>query len=159
MIDKSLIVEEDVEVKGNLLNDVNIKDGNLSILKETEINQSSNTTLDIGASNINSVKDSFTFKYKFRIEGSQGNQVLKIYAVNRKTTVDGDIESLEEVLQLSKDVITYKVYELHHDHNSLGAGSSRPENPKVGRPFFDTVLQKPIWFTGLVWVDAMGNEV
>ena len=29
----------------------------------------------------------------------------------------------------------------------------------VGRPYFDTTLNKPIWWKGAVWVDATGATV
>lgn len=146
-------------VNGEVNGDVNIKDGNLSLLKETAINQSAEVSFDLGASNSSSVNDLSTFKYRFKVEGNQENQIVKVYAVNRKVNIGGDTEILEEILELSNETITYKGNEIHHDSNSSGLGSVRPENPKPGREFFDTILQKPIWFTGLMWVDANGNEV
>ena len=37
--------------------------------------------------------------------------------------------------------------------------SNRPQNPIIGQCYFDTTLNKPVWFNGSVWVDALGNPV
>lgn len=40
-----------------------------------------------------------------------------------------------------------------------GATSDRPANSVVGTQYFDTTLNKPIWWNGTVWVDATGAIV
>lgn len=40
-----------------------------------------------------------------------------------------------------------------------GATSRRPANSKVGAQYFDTTINKPIWFTGTIWVDVAGVPV
>lgn len=42
---------------------------------------------------------------------------------------------------------------------SSGTSSERPIEPLVGKMFYDTTLNKPIWFNGSVWKDAIGTEV
>ena len=37
--------------------------------------------------------------------------------------------------------------------------NNRPQNPIIGQCYFDTTLNKPVWFNGSVWVDALGNPV
>lgn len=37
--------------------------------------------------------------------------------------------------------------------------ANRPTAPVAGQCYFDVTLGKPIWFSGEVWVDALGNEV
>lgn len=39
-------------------------------------------------------------------------------------------------------------------------GETRPElSTEIGFQFFDTTLNKPIWWTGTKWVDATGADV
>ena len=40
-----------------------------------------------------------------------------------------------------------------------GTMSQRPTNVKTGSIYFDTTLNKPIWWNGSVWVDAIGQKV
>lgn len=40
-----------------------------------------------------------------------------------------------------------------------GFTADRPANVKVGTQYFDTTLNKPIWWTGTKWVDATGAAV
>jgi len=48
-----------------------------------------------------------------------------------------------------------------HSGNQGGSGisSARPQNRTVGSMFFDTTLNKPIWWNGSNWVDSAGNVV
>lgn len=39
------------------------------------------------------------------------------------------------------------------------AGNNRPNMPVVGYQFFDTTLNKPIWWTGTIWIDSTGATV
>ena len=39
------------------------------------------------------------------------------------------------------------------------SGTDRPTNVEKGFCFFDTNLNKPIWWTGTKWVDANGADV
>jgi len=43
--------------------------------------------------------------------------------------------------------------------NLNGATANRPSSPNTGQYFFDTDLNKPIWYNGSSWVDANGTEV
>lgn len=40
-----------------------------------------------------------------------------------------------------------------------GQTKDRPKNPKSFQQYFDTDLNKPVWWVGTKWVDANGNEV
>ena len=45
-------------------------------------------------------------------------------------------------------------------NNNNGITSLRPSsNIEVGFCYFDTTLNKPIWWTGTKWVDATGADV
>lgn len=49
----------------------------------------------------------------------------------------------------------------HNNMTSLmyGATSNRPSKVNIGSIYFDVIINKPIWWTGTAWVDAMGNNV
>lgn len=40
-----------------------------------------------------------------------------------------------------------------------GPTSERPKNPSPGWTYFDTTLNRPIWFTGTNWINAAGTVV
>ncbi len=40
-----------------------------------------------------------------------------------------------------------------------GASTDRPLDPDPYQSYFDTTLNKPIWFNGSAWVDASGTAV
>ena len=40
-----------------------------------------------------------------------------------------------------------------------GDTDSRPENPPVGTCYYDTEIERPIWFTGEKWVNGMGGDL
>lgn len=42
---------------------------------------------------------------------------------------------------------------------SFGITNSRPDNGIVGDCYFDTTLNKPLWWDGFEWVDATGKSV
>lgn len=42
---------------------------------------------------------------------------------------------------------------------AAGGGASRPSNPVLYQCYFDTTINKPIWWTGDNWVDALGEIV
>lgn len=41
----------------------------------------------------------------------------------------------------------------------FNSGNSRPTSVKVGYQYFDITLNKPIWWNGSIWVDAIGQKV
>lgn len=43
--------------------------------------------------------------------------------------------------------------------NMSGNTSGRPANPRTGMQYFDTSINKPIWWNGSKWVDANGSNV
>ena len=44
-------------------------------------------------------------------------------------------------------------------HLSTGTTTDRPTGQVTGYQYFDTTLNKPIWYTGTAWVDATGTAV
>lgn len=59
----------------------------------------------------------------------------------------------------------YKIGEIGNLKNAkyrgqlTGASDSRPTDIAKGFQYFDTTLNKPIWWNGSAWVDATGAEV
>lgn len=43
--------------------------------------------------------------------------------------------------------------------NIAGSSADRPTTAVLGQCYFDTGLNKPIWFNGTKWVDYTGTEV
>ena len=42
---------------------------------------------------------------------------------------------------------------------NIGTTENRPSNVNVGYMYFDTNINKPIWYNGTKWVDATGANV
>lgn len=51
------------------------------------------------------------------------------------------------------------IYGLTAKQYNNGNSSNRPLSPKIGVQYFDTTINKPIWWTGSKWVDATGADV
>lgn len=93
---------------------------------------------------------------------------------NSKNTIE---PSLDRFIQLSdnatingklvgnNDVFILKNYSKSNKtpfiKNNICAGvtSSRPININIGFEYFDTTLNKPIWWNGTKWIDSEGNNV
>ena len=43
--------------------------------------------------------------------------------------------------------------------NNTGTTTARPTGQAVGYQYFDTTLNKPIWYNGSKWVDSTGATV
>ena len=46
-----------------------------------------------------------------------------------------------------------------NQYDTVKTGASRPAEKNTGQQFFDTTLNKPIWWAGSAWVDATGATV
>jgi hypothetical protein len=49
--------------------------------------------------------------------------------------------------------------EVSNKVNQAGSTAARPTTATLGQCYFDTGLNKPIWFNGTKWVDYTGTEV
>lgn len=150
-----LTIKKDSTFLGTIVGDFDIRNGDLSVLKNTLTTNSSDSSFDIGALNPNSVNDLSTFKYRFKVVGNHEGQILKIYAINRSRLNGADIESPQEIFEISEKSASYKGKKIVVQE----VGSTRPQNPDLGMQFFDTTINKPIWYSGTEWVDAMGTQV
>lgn len=101
---------------------------------------------------------------------SIGDTVNSEYINNRTaviTSIDGNSITLSEnAIATINDWLTDAIiipYELSSSIKTNGSSSSRPtyKNSKItiGFQYFDTTLNKPIWWTGAKWVDATGTDV
>lgn len=54
-------------------------------------------------------------------------------------------------------------YLLGHDRSynirNIGNTENRPTNPTIGFQYFDTTLNKPVWWNDTKWIDSNGNDV
>ena len=70
-----------------------------------------------------------------------------------------DVAGIEEV-NAKQDKIGYTpADDSKVVHLSTGDTVARPTNISTGYQYFDTSLNKPIWYTGKNWVDATGTKV
>lgn len=157
-VEGNLSVGGNLALTGNIMNDMTIKNGNLSLMKDSSM-ENNKTSINIGNETINSANSSVFKFFRINIEGTDNNQSLKIYSVTGQKSGNNYIETVEEMLKISHDSITFKDQELYNDNNFGGAGFQRPENPKIGRMFYDISLRQPIWFDGFDWRDADKNKV
>lgn len=63
-----------------------------------------------------------------------------------------DADEIDMTLYLTKEDFRERI-------SDPATTSNRPENPNIGQCCFDTTLNQPIWYTGSIWVDALGNPV
>lgn len=60
-----------------------------------------------------------------------------------------------EIIKYNKENNSYTVEE----YINKGITANRPVNPQVGFQYFDTTLNKPIWWSNARWIDSEGNNV
>lgn len=56
-------------------------------------------------------------------------------------------------------ILKNELLELEAKMYATGSTVGRPLEPIVGQQYFDTTLNKPVFFSGTAWVDATGQEV
>jgi len=65
--------------------------------------------------------------------------------------------SVNDASQLPAEV--QAVLDARHSVTRSGATGARPTVSIIGTQFFDTTLNKPVWWNGTVWKDATGATV
>ena len=96
-------------------------------------------------------------------DGTNKDKGVFIGTLSPENNVAASVGSLH--INTSTGVISYKKYGSGvigwYTFQDVVAGSTtyRPTNPSAGYQYFDTTLNKPIWWTSSNWVDATGNQV
>jgi hypothetical protein len=96
-------------------------------------------------------------------DGTNKDKGIFIGTSSPENNVAASVGSLH--INTSTGVISYKKYGGGNigwcGFQDVVAGSTtyRPTNALAGYQYFDTTLNKPIWWTGTKWVDASGNQV
>lgn len=75
------------------------------------------------------------------------------------TTLEAGNEYGYEVKSQNTRYVTHDVHIADIEYFGENSGSARPTGVSIGYMFFDTVLNKPIYWTGTKWVDATGVDV
>lgn len=89
--------------------------------------------------------------------GSESNIPNNSYSTNGSIYIDKD----NRRLLLRIEGKWYSIYGTEYDKPLYGDTSNRPNlySTNIGIQYFDTTLDKPIWWTGDKWIDATGAEV
>lgn len=80
--------------------------------------------------------------------------------INRIIKVPNPVQRL--VFETSRMLLRKdgKDYDLSYLFQEIrGISNNRPQSPMLGSCYFDTTLNKPIWWNGTIWVDSSGAEV
>lgn len=95
-------------------------------------------------------------KIGFEKSSFYNNNKVSLNSKNNKLSVTNDTFEPNNI-PIGSKLSFFK--ELYCDNTIiLGAGSERPITNKAGSWFFDTNIQKPIWWNGKSWTDIEGNE-
>ena len=90
------------------------------------------------------------------ITGSDSTDIVIINAENRNRLFGIDIYFLGENIPI---LIGCSTIETNFIKSNPTSGNERPSEKTEGQQFFDTTINKPIWWTGSKWVDATGADV
>jgi polygalacturonase len=154
------------EIKGNFVIDmsiegINVADSTSAII---EGNTFSGIGFDNNAQSIVRVRDNAVAKinentfYKDRLGGGdlgtgRPSAYVRIEVLGLVTAYGNSIDTLTltnlGVLSTIIRRISYRI----------GTTSQRPSNNADGDPYYDTTLDKPIWWNGSTWKDAMGTSM
>lgn len=92
------------------------------------------------------------------IKGDDNSYQLEAKTVEPVKILIEEIDSLYITKFL--DVTNFSEYTQIYETTATGIYNSiRPQNPKNGLQFFDSNVQKPIWWVKDKWVDSSGNNV
>ena len=128
----------------NNINSINI--GN-TIFNTNDIKISVKTQQDI---NIDSKLNIYNISFK-------GNNIFTSdYKYNTKIY---DINSISNLNKTNIGFISNIGWIIANNKINFGTTVDRPNNIPIGFQYFDTTLNKPIWWTGTKWVDSVGSGV
>jgi len=78
--------------------------------------------------------------------GSSGNTISEI--------VGNATPFCVELLGSQPNTRVYNVFNQSDSYNPKGTTSQRPTTSLVGQEYFDTTLNRPVWWNGSIWVDG-----
>ena len=89
------------------------------------------------------------------------------YCINVDSTNDNEAymnsivksASIQDLFVTDKNIYRWNGSKIKNVAKNSGQTSERPTNCDNGTSFYDTTLNKPIWWTGSAWVDATGATV
>lgn len=125
-----------------------INNGSENLIIENNLDKSSNKTLSM----FTTISGNYLY-YRFVNNKSQASNINTYGIINN---VSGLIISTKDVYNntpevgASKNPVTSSIQ---------GTTANRPTNIKIGHNYFDTTLNKPIWWNGSSWVDLSGTSV
>ena len=132
----------------------------------------------VDTNNINNFESKIAYKYNVELNNwteIEYTEFANTYSGNRKSFVF--IKSLNENIEnnIPQGAGTFTVYEqittnyedififdgirwnkIYNNSPKGGASENRPSNPAIGQQYFDTEINKPIWYNGTTWVDYNG---
>ncbi|ULT25816.1 hypothetical protein KUH03_02165 [Sphingobacterium sp. E70] len=78
--------------------------------------------------------------------GSSGNTISEIVGNATPFSV--------ELLGSQPNTRVYNVFNQTDSYNARGTTLQRPTTSLVGQEYFDTTLNRPVWWNGSIWVDG-----
>lgn len=107
-----------------------------------------------------SVDNFANYRFELPSQVVMANMQFITDGVNRIIKIPSPVQRLvfeTSKLSLRKDGKDYDLLYLFQDIK--GISNNRPQSPMSGSCYFDTTLNKPIWWNGTIWVDSSGVEV
>lgn len=88
----------------------------------------------------------------------QNQAVTKVILDNEKVVAAMGNDLNDRILNIDNKISTINT---NVETITVGKGTTteRPAGKTVGYQYFDTTLNKPIWYTGTTWVDSTGATV
>lgn len=137
----------DIKIKDITIIDVDEKPNNYIYTKE-ELN-----TVDCIIIPEFEVNNSMSFMFDSNFYTPNIGNIYHLYK-----SINNDIV----YIKVSNKAYGVKLYKTDEELNFNGTSSNRPKNLDIsciGFQYFDTTLNKPIWWTGTKWVDSTGSDV
>ena len=111
--------------------------------------------IDFSREYVNVGQEWITFKKAFKVNPFSNAQ-KKLYIENEGPNTHHYYLKNIRIYPLNN---VASIQDISLNYRKLGNSNHRPTNIRKGGSFFDTTLNKPIWWTGIKWVDATGADV
>ena len=105
------------------------------------------------------ISSDFTKFYINSVSNQYGTIHIEYFGMNISPDEDGNVPD-REIQKANMSVVTTPTnVSFINLPSSSGVTNKRPTNIQSGFFYFDTTLNKPIWWTGTKWVDATGADI